>query len=266
MKKGFILIVLLAVVCAGALFYSTTVYNSKIREAASVKSAKQPPSESSTPLTKNEASTESEKVLAAPKGDLLAENLFPNVKSLMQKRFADGENVQMLIIGSGAIQPVAERFATALTEKFGESVTVDAVTADMTSPQFIEQGLPEIDWSTGYDIVIYEPFTLKNNGEVVIEREQQDLMKVKNTALESVKDAVFIVTPPQPIFQANYYDRQVSALKNFTAANNIPFVDHWTSWPATNSKDLLEFVGKDQSLTNRGVQTWSNALIQTFLK
>lgn len=262
MKKSYLYIVLLLMICAGGLLYSMTVYNSKIQEASSVK----PGQQSSKPLTKNETSTEPETSPSVPTGDPLADDLFPDVKSLMLKRFAEGEDVQLLVIGSQAIQPVAERFATALTEKLGKSVTVDAVTADLTSPQFIEQGLPKIDWSTGYDVIIYEPFTLKNNGEVVIEREQQDLQKVKNTAQESVKDAVFVVTPPQPILKANYYETQVSALKKFTSSNRIPFVDHWASWPSTDSDTLLNYVRKDHSLTDQGVQTWSDALIQTFVK
>ncbi|MBD7909408.1 hypothetical protein [Sporosarcina gallistercoris] len=258
-KKGYLYILLLAVVCAGGLFYSMTVYNSKIRDASVVKSAEQAPS----PSTNKDTATEPE---AAPTPVMFADDLFPEVKSLLSKRLDDGENVQLLIIGSRSIQPVTERFAAALTEKMGDSITVDAVTADLTSAQFIEQGLPKIDWSTGYDVIIYEPFTLKNNGNVVIEQEQQDLLKVKQAAQKSVQDAAFIVTPPQPILKANYYDSQIAALKKFTSANGIPYVEHWPSWPPTNSDELLNYVRKDQSLTDQGVKTWSDALIQTFLK
>ncbi len=267
MKRGVGVLLILIILCAAGLFYSATVWKSKVHEAAETKPSQTVPKEqdSSNKDTASEQPIE-DVVTKTPTTEGLSKTSDPRMKELFTKKFTAEEDVQMLVIGSDSLDPVAIRFATAFKETFSDWVTVDSVTADLTSTEFVAQGLSEIDWSIGYDIVLYEPFTLKNNGVVVIEREQQDLLAVQKKAMEANDQVLFIVTPPQPIYEANYYQTQIQALKTFTNQEKLMYIDHWSNWPPTNSTDLLNYVDKERQLTSRGVKVWSDALIHTFLK
>ncbi|WP_039043091.1 hypothetical protein [Sporosarcina sp. ZBG7A] len=267
MKKGVGVLLLLSILCATGLFYSASVWKNKVHEAAESKSSTTIVKETDNDNSTEDPSTPSQEVQKeVPKIDALSATLDARVKEQFTKKFSAGEHVNVLVIGSDSIGPVAERFATTLSEAFGNFVTVDAVTADLTSSEFIKQGLPNIDWSPGYDIVLYEPFTLNNNGEVVIEQEQRDLLTVQASAKQGNEQVAFIVTPPQPIYEANYYQTQIQSLEKFTKSKNLLYINHWSDWPSTSSPELLDYVDKERQLSTRGVKVWSDAIIHTFLQ
>ncbi|WP_186667739.1 hypothetical protein [Sporosarcina sp. BP05] len=173
----------------------------------------------------------------------------------------------MLIIGSEAMAGAAERFATVIGDRYAGLMGVDVATFDMTSTRFVAEKLEagEIDWEVGYDIVLYEPFTLHNNGEVVIENERQHLLAVKALAESYVEDVSFLVTPPQPIYRASYYLTQIQALETFTSARGIPYINHWPNWPDTGSDELLTYIDGARMPTESGIIAWSDALIAYFV-
>ncbi|WJY26430.1 hypothetical protein [Sporosarcina trichiuri] len=264
MRRGVGVLVILAVICAAGVIGSWMVWKGKVQEAGELRPAVSNES-GDTGNSPDAEPNEEETVTATPPLDALGESVDPGIRKRFEKRFAADEPVRILLAGSDALAPVAVNFAEKLKTGFGEWVTVDAATADVTSSEFIAQGLGTIDWSAPYDVVIYEPFTLKNNGKVVIEKEEQDLLAVYDRASSSSSETVFIVTPPQPIYEANYYLTQIEALQKFSAAKNFLYVDHWDRWPTTSSADLLEYVGKDRTLTSKGVDVWAEALAEQFI-
>ena len=165
----------------------------------------------------------------------LGSSLDEKTLDVLLARQEAGEPVQLLVVGSEDMAAVGETFAEAVGERYAGFIETDVATFDMTSARFVEEGLESdaIDWAKGYDIVLYEPFTWQNNGNVVIEQEHQHLLNVRQLAESHVADVSFLVTPPQPIYRAGYYLTQIQSLKTFTAAQGIPYIDHWENWPDT---------------------------------
>lgn len=199
--------------------------------------------------------------LSAEKFEGLTAGMDEKVRDVLQKRLDAGEDAQMVVVGSADIQGVADRLADAVHDAYGEFLSVDAFAFDGTSEEFIAEGMPHLAWTNGYDVVVYEPFTLNNNGVVVIEEEQAHLAQVEERAMEAVPDSAFVVTPPQPVQEPSYYGTQIESLKEYATGQGIPYVDHWGSWP----EDLGEALDKDGHPSDVGLDAWAGALIEYFI-
>lgn len=267
MKIQSIIVIILSVVCVGALWFSASSWNKKILNAGgnTIQTAGGPQEALITEEKPVQLATSVQSMSADDirrTGALLDEKTLEVIIS----RAEAGEHVQMLIIGSSAIADAAERFATVIGDKYRGLIDIDSAVFDMTSARFVAEELEAggINWGKGYDIVLYEPFTLHNNGKVVIENEHRDLLTVKVLAESYVADVSFLVTPPQPIYQAKYYLTQITALEKFTSKREIPYITHWHNWPDTDSADLLAYMDEARTPTEIGITAWSDALIQYF--
>ncbi|MBO0602559.1 hypothetical protein I2483_12905 [Sporosarcina sp. E16_3] len=268
MKTQSISVIILSILCVSLLWFSASTWQEKVRNAGghTARNAEIPQS----PLVENEAPVKkASPVQYMSTTDLLkiGASLDDKTLEVVISRAEAGKHVQMLIVGSEAIAAAAERFATVISDKYGGLIGVDVATFDMTSTRFVAEALEagKIEWEAGYDIVLYEPFTLHNNGEVVIENERKDLLAVKALAESYVEDVSFLVTPPQPIYRAGYYLTQIQALKKFTSARGIPYINHWPNWPDTRSDELLTYIDETRMPTESGIKAWSDALIAYFV-
>lgn len=257
MKTQTIVFILLSTLCVGVLLFSASAWKQKISEAGGEILSQEEP-----------LAGERQTALNISPDDILrlGASLDDKTLEVLLSRQKAGETVQMLVIGSEAMTTVGEMFAKAIREDYADFIETDVATFDMTSARFVEEGLESeaIDWAKGYDIVLYEPFTWKNNGNVVIEQEHQHLLAVMELAKSHVADASFIVTPPQPIYKAGYYLTQIRALERLTTTHDIPYIEHWANWPDTQSAELLDYLDEDLNPSAAGVEAWSNALIRTF--
>jgi len=267
MKSQSISVIVLSIVCVIILWFSASTWQEKIRNAGG--NIIQKTEESKTPLTSDEKSVKKLPIQKLSVADILEIGASLDNKTLevLVSRVEVGEPVQMLIVGSEAIAGAAERFASEVSKSYGDLIEVDVSTFAMTSARFVAEELEigGIDWEAGYDIVLYEPFTLYNNGKVVIENEHRHLLAVKELAESAVEDVSFLVTPPQPIYQAGYYLTQIQALEKFTIARGIPYINHWSNWPDTSSGELLTYIDDTRAPTENGITAWSDALIAYFV-
>lgn len=264
MKKGIVLLLIIMIICVGSLFFSATVWKNKIQKASEILPGQTNVSDGNLSISKDSKSEDEDFQMLIENS--LIETVTPEVKDLFMNRLSKDEKIRILLIGSAPMKPVSENFSKTIHDTFQDRVTVDEVTSDLTSTDFVNQEMNEIDWSKKYDIVIYESFTLKNNGLVVIEQEQEDLLSVQAKALESNEQAVVYVTPPHPIYKPNYYQTQITSLENFTRDRDILYINHWSDWPPTDSDEILNYVDEDNVMTDKGIEVWSDALIHTFLK
>ena len=269
MKTQPVLVIILGILSISILLFSATVWQNRIKDAGGVVEDVPPTyEEQGVPSIENETD---KKQIVSPLGaeDIrkIGSSLDKTTLDVLLTRAEAGESVQMLLIGSDALSNVGKRLTLAMDKAYSGLVTVDVATFDTTSSGFVEQQLDSdasIDWQKGYDIVLYEPFTLHNNGIVIIEKEHKDLLEVKAYAESIVNDASFLVTPPQPIYQAKFYLTQVKALEKFTTARGIPYIAHWQNWPDTQSADIQNYLDDDSIPTERGIEMWSDALIAYF--
>ena len=67
------------------------------------------------------------------------------------------------------------------------------------------------------DMIIFEPFTLKDNGEVAIDDSLENTATTLAAITESLPETEVILQPPHPLYNATYYPRQVEALAGFAS-------------------------------------------------
>ena len=187
------------------------------------------------------------------------------VQELFFNRKEQGEKVQLLIVGSEAMDSgepgYGELLSDALESAYGGFVETETIGFEGTSEEFLLSG-PQL--SSDYDVVLLEPFTLKNNGRVEIEVEHLHVQNILGEVLSAEDDAVLVLHPPQPIYGAQFYRTQVIALEEFARINDYAYIDHWQQWPSTEDLTLKEYLTEDSNPNNTGAETWANALIAYF--
>lgn len=261
MRKG-LLIVLLTLLCGAVLVFSYLTWQERLEEASAARPGVVEPESSEAGES---VESPGEPAIDSAKLAALAANTDESVREVLQARLDAGEDARLLVIGSAAIKPVADGLANAIHEAYEGFISVDAYVFDGTSQQFVDGEIGKVDWARGYDVVLYEPFTLNNNGNVIIEDEHAHIAQVEERAMEAVKDAAFLVTPPQPIPNANFYITQINSLKAYAEAQGIPYIDHWTKWPAVDSPELGDYLDAQGMPTQQGVDAWTSGLTGYFI-
>ena len=190
------------------------------------------------------------------------------VQELVLNRFDAGEQVQMLVVGSTAMDDGSPGYAKLLTDElantYGSFLETNIASFDGTSKDFIEEKMDGIDWTKTYDLVLYEPFTLNNNGKVKIEDEHKHIQVLEEKMLVEVSDAVLVLQPPYPIYEAAFYLVQIEALEKYAKTKAYPFINHWSSWPSTSDENLTTFLTEDNSPNEEGAKLWASSLITYF--
>ncbi len=195
-------------------------------------------------------------------------NADAKIQELVLDRYDQSENIQMLIVGSTVMNDgspgYGQQLSEALTNTYGSLFEITLSPWDVTSEKFVETHIEEIAWDTEYDLVLMEPFTLNNNGLVTIEDEHDHILAVQERAREEVEDTIVMLQPPHPFYQAQFYLTQVRALETFANDNDIPYINHWTDWPATDDVAITEFLTEDNSPNSDGANLWSSFLSSYF--
>ncbi|MFD1929270.1 SGNH/GDSL hydrolase family protein [Sporosarcina siberiensis] len=231
---------------------------------------------SAAPVTEVEQkeTVEEEEAAVEPMDSVRLQKLTANqdesVRALFQKRLDSSEKVDFLMIGSTSMDygdsGYAERLQVALGETYAEFITFHKISFDGTSSEFMKEIEEErITLDGDYDVVLMEPFTLRNNGKVIIEKEHAHIKTVRGQLSGFVEDSVLILQPPNPIYKMQYYETQVRALNTFAGAQGIPYINHWLDWPAKDSADLPLLLGENSMPNSDGAELWANALIGYFI-
>lgn len=200
----------------------------------------------------------------------LIQNMDEETQEIIRNRFEQKEKVQLLIVGSEAMNDgspgYAERLQLNLSEAYGEFFEVDVSSFDGSVTEFDEQ-IDEgpIDWEKGYDIVLLEPFTVNNNGVVIVEDAFENILSIEGFIQENVEDAQLIVHPSYPIFGSVYYPVEVNALKEYSLASGLTYIDHWTAWSSSSDEQLETYFNEDRTVNSEGANLWSNTLSTYFI-
>lgn len=180
------------------------------------------------------------------------------------------ETYKVAIVGSpslGAESGWSEQLKEKLSDTYGETIDVKLFEADSTSTEFINSADSEEVTAYQPDLVLWEPFTLKDNTVGV---SPEDTAYSVNAFLsdlqEANKDVTLILQPGQPLFGAVYYPQQVDELKAFAEENNITYLDHWTEWPESDDEALQEYLTESRDVpSEKGHELWASYLIDYFI-
>ncbi|RLQ07036.1 SGNH/GDSL hydrolase family protein [Geobacillus sp. FSL K6-0789] len=123
------------------------------------------------------------------------------------------------------------------------------------------------DWAKDKpDLVLLEPFLLNDNGVVTIDDTLAHIQSILAGLKSAAPNAVVILQPPNPIYNATYYPRQVERLEAFANENGYPYLNHWPAWPDDQSEELNRYVDPQTDLpTAEGANVWANALAKRFI-
>lgn len=266
-KKSFSAFSLL-IICIILLVLSYSDWKSKISSYNDDVASDKP--KNSQPVSPEKVNTEpkeeTEKQSSTDSLFFLTKNQDERVQNVFQARFSKSEKVDFLIVGSDLMESgdpgYAKLLEKALIDNYGDSINVSIQSFDSTSLAFIDN-IPDL--SVGYDIILFEPFTLKNNGEVAIEDEHAHIEEFSAMLKDEVEDAVIVLNPANPIYAATYYPSQISALQEYASLNGIPYLDHWQNWPDTDSEDINQLLDESSAPNSEGAQVWADALITYFV-
>jgi hypothetical protein len=202
---------------------------------------------------------------------LNVENWPEEAKTSFKQALAEDRTFKILIVGSGAVGDETTGWAYQVKKEvegfYGkEIVSVDINEVDETTLAFIQRNGQDEIAAEKADMILFEPFTLTDNGIVLIEDSLTNIQTVIDAAKESNPNTVFVLQPPNPIYQPKLYATQVQALEDFAAENTISYLDHWEAWPDTESEEIYEYLEDGMGQPNEeGHKIWSQYVIDYLI-
>lgn len=116
------------------------------------------------------------------------------------------------------------------------------------------------------DIILLEVPMIYDNGLVGLHNTFSHLTSIIEQLKKEHPKLILMLQPPNPIYGAEVYPREVAELKNFAQEKGIYYIDHWQEWPAVNSPELLKYLKEDRRFPNeKGHELWAGAVTRTFI-
>ncbi|MFZ0445440.1 MAG: SGNH/GDSL hydrolase family protein [Bacillus sp. (in: firmicutes)] len=187
-----------------------------------------------------------------------------------QEHLEAGDPFKIAFLGSNALgegnESWPEIVKASLNDTFGDHIVVSTFSYDLTSTDFLNEDKVAEVIEEQPNLIFFEPFTLKDNGEVGIDDSLENTSTVMAAVKESLPETVVILQPPHPLYNANFYPNQVQELQQFAEENGITYLNHWGAWPDQKSKEIKEYITKDSSQpSGKGHQLWAEYLINYFI-
>ncbi|WP_338449649.1 SGNH/GDSL hydrolase family protein [Niallia oryzisoli] len=201
------------------------------------------------------------------------ETLLPNTKNwpvestnTFQASIQKEKPFKIVFLGSDSLgngkDSWPEIVTTALKETFHDYINVNTLQYDLTSSEYVKQNLQSELIKEQPDLIIFEPFTLNDNGVVKIEDSLDNLSTIIQDVQADNPKAVFILQPPHPLYNATFYPKQVELLKDYAKDHGIVYLDHWEVWPDSESIEIKEYLVEDQTQPSvKGHELWAGYLV-----
>jgi hypothetical protein len=154
-----------------------------------------------------------------------------------------------------------------LTDTYSEHIEVKLFEFDATSSEFINGTMSEEVTAYQPDLVLFEPFTLKDNTVGVSPADTAYSVNAFLTDLQEANEEVTLMLQPgHPLYEAVYYPQQVEELKAFAQENSLTYLDHWTVWPESDDEALQEYLTDSQDVpSDKGHEIWADYLEDYFI-
>lgn len=253
---------LLAIICMGVLLWGNIYWTKKTTVSGE---------SNETPIVSETRKVEEK--TAKPSDSLLefTKNWPEQSVASFKKALKEERPFKVLLIGSSALGDEQAGWAVQTKEQlvtaYGqEHMNVEIQVFDQTSREFTNEGGAEKVANAQADMVLFEPFTLMDNGEVAIEDSLNNIQLVMDDTLEANPETVFILMPPHPIYNATFYPKQVEALKEYASQNSVAYLDHWEAWPDYSSEEVKGYISADNSQPNeKGHELWSKYVTEYLI-
>ncbi|QIZ66054.1 SGNH/GDSL hydrolase family protein [Geobacillus subterraneus] len=258
--RNFVLILLIAVAClafaiAGHVYWKQTI-------DATVQAAR---AKMETFAEQEEKANQTEAALAR------AKRLPADAQAAIKRAVEENRPIRLVIAGSESTPEKGgwpDLLKQALDEAYGEGtfqITVHEYEG-LTTADADRQRIAA-DWASDKpDLVLLEPFLLNDNGVIVIDDTLDHIESMIGQLKSAAPDAVVMLQPPNPIYNATYYPEQVEELEAFAKENGYPYINHWPAWPDNQSEELNKYIDPESDLpTEEGAKRWADALAEYFI-
>lgn len=201
----------------------------------------------------------------------LAANLPEQTRIQFEKALEQNKEFKILFVGSNSLGEGEQSWPKILEQKlldaYGESIlNFKTLIYDMTTQEFMDENKQEELAKEEADLILFEPFVLKDNGEVVVETSLEYVSNIIDYVKTIKPGTTFILQPPHPIYNAGFYTVQVRALEKFAQDNEIPYLNHWVVWPETSSEEIKNYLVTNPSGPNeKGHELWAEFLANFFI-
>ncbi len=201
--------------------------------------------------------------------DQLMTNLQPDLREKVQQIISDGKTVKIEAVGSGATSDDTGAWPSILRSElddsygrgsfsinvrsFGEKTSLEAMR------EIRDQGIESTP-----DILLLEPFLLKDNGEIRIEDSLDAVTNIISSYRNVNEDLIIILQPSNPLYDSKFYPLQVKKLKDYAEKNDYIYLNHWKAWPELDNVEMEDYLTGDSKPNHKGHQIWAKYLVDYF--
>lgn len=190
----------------------------------------------------------------------------------LQKKINDAANtgkpVKLVIYGTSSEKGAwPDQFSKELKAAYGENLFTVTVlsTGDKTSRDLVNDDSYEEVNELQPDILLFEPSMLKDNGVVGISNTLENIQTMITSWNTSNKDMTLILQPPNPLYSAILYPKEVAQLQDYAEKNNIIYLNHWENWPNLEDNKMEDYLTEEGKANENGNKIWSEYLIKYFI-
>lgn len=181
-----------------------------------------------------------------------------------------GKPFNIVLLGSFALgtseESWVQKVSESLVNTYGEYINVSILRYDLTSSEYVKEDKVSELLADEPDLVLFEPFTLTDNGILQVDQSLGNISTVMEDVQEQSPQTVFILQPPHPLYNATFYPVQVAELQKFAKKNAIPFLNHWEAWPDQTNVELKNYLSEDNSQPSpEGHQLWADYVTEYFI-
>ncbi|ALC81537.1 MULTISPECIES: hypothetical protein [Bacillus] len=200
-------------------------------------------------------------------------NLPEVVANKIEKAIEEKKPLKFVIYGSSAVEEKdgswSKVFKEALLDTYGEDVFDIHIIAEDGDRDSLDVSSDKSYLKVAElkpDLVLFEPFVLKNNGNVST-KSAEDVAQMVITSIEKAnKDAIVMLQPSYPIYDTTYYPQHMESMRKSIESNGHYYLDHWENWPEIEDPKLKQYVEKgNNEPSSLGHEAWSSYLINEFI-
>lgn len=196
-----------------------------------------------------------------------------SAQKVLEEKLTEKQPFHILLVGSdeigdqelGLITPLQE----ALASKYDKYVTIDSLTYDGTSSDYVNNNEYESIIEQKPDMIIMEPFLLNDNGKKLdISITLTNLNQVISATEDALPDVTFVLMPAHPLYNVSFYPMQVSDLQKYADSKDITYWNHWEAWPDIKDPKVQNYyveLGEDSKANEQGFEVWSNYLASKLI-
>jgi Tfp pilus assembly protein PilX len=199
-------------------------------------------------------------------------NLPEQLQKTIIKKIHNSETINVVAMGSESTSPESTGWPALLNEElnsaYGESTfEVEVVSfGKKNSMEVVNEWLYETIYDMDPDILLFEPFMLRDNGTVRIEHTLENITTMINNIKSELPETTIFLQPSHPIYLATFYPIEIAELEKYAEQNDYLYLDHWTAWPDHQSEEITSYITEDSnSPTEKGHEVWAEYLSEYFI-